>query len=185
MRDYQGLRNKRGLPKKEMRQRKLLLQRFFQSPGLGSNNQDPFQSHYSFFEDADAHSTVEPLRQALMQYLPSWFTYSQEEKGERRKEYGEGKGPRAVSTPVDRLARFLVALAGGSFLIVPMVIMSLNTSQTKSLVTVSLSVLLLILVLSFVVRVSNVETLVATATYAAVLVVFVGTSNGNTGGSTS
>jgi len=178
------MRNKRGLPKKEMRRRKLLLQRYLQSPGLQNHSRDPFHSHYSFFEDADAHMTVEPLRQTLMQYLPPWLTYSNEEKGERKKEYAEGKVPRAVSTPVDRLARFLVALAGGSFLIVPMVIMSLNTSQTKSLVTVSLSVLLFVLVLSFVVRVSNVETLVATATYAAVLVVFVGTSNANTAGDT-
>jgi VIT1/CCC1 family predicted Fe2+/Mn2+ transporter len=182
LRDYKDIRHKRSLPKKEMRRRKLLLQRYFQSSGLGKHSKDPFHSHYSYFEDTDAHKNIEPLRQTLMHYLPPWLTYSHEEKAERKKEYSEGKVPRAVSTPVDRLARFLVALTGGSFLIVPMVIMSLNTSQTKSLVTVSLSVLLFVLILSFIVRVSNVETLVATATYAAVLVVFVGTSNGSSGG---
>jgi VIT1/CCC1 family predicted Fe2+/Mn2+ transporter len=174
------MRNKRGLPKKEMRRRKLLLQGYFQVLGLGQHSKDPFHSHYSYFDDAEAHRNIEPLRQALMRYLPPWFTYSHEEKAERKREYGEGKVPRGVSTPVDRLARFLVALTGGSFLIVPMVIMSLNASQVKSLVTVSLSVLLFTLVLSFVVRVSNVETLVATATYAAVLVVFVGTTSSGT-----
>lgn len=182
LRDYSELRNKRSVPKPEMRRRKLLLKRFFQSPELSSGPKDPFESHYAFFEDGAAHTSIEPLRQTLMHHLPPWFTYSQQEKAERTKEFGEGKLPIAVSTPVDRLARFIVALVGGSFLIVPMVIMTLNPSQTKSLVTVSLAVLLFVLVLSFVVRVSNVETLVATATYAAVLVVFVGTSSVNTGG---
>ncbi|AEO67906.1 uncharacterized protein THITE_2117075 [Thermothielavioides terrestris NRRL 8126] len=180
IRDYKELRNKRSVPKKEMRKRRLLLQRYFASHGLGV---DDFHSHYSYFsEDVDAHAKIDPLRQALMRRLPTWFTFSQHEKAERKKEYSEGKRPKEVSAPVDRLARFLIAFTGGSFLIVPMVIMSLDPSQTKSLITVSLAVLLFILLLSFGIRVSNVETLVATATYAAVLVVFVGTSSGNTGG---
>ncbi|KAL3460870.1 hypothetical protein BJX64DRAFT_261984 [Aspergillus heterothallicus] len=73
-------------------------------------------------------------------------------------------------TFVDRLARFLVAFTGGVFLIVP----------TKSFVVVSVTVLLFTFVLSFAVCVSNVETLVAAATYAAVMVVFLGATNGNT-----
>ena len=158
-----------------MRKRKLLLQRFFRSPGVDFN--DPFQSHYSYSEDMDKSAHIDPLRQVLMQCLPSWLAFSREEKAERSKEYSEGKPPKDVSALVDRLARFLVALTGGSFLIVPMVVMSLNPSQTKGLVTVSAAVLLFILGLSFGVRVSNFETLVATATYAAVLVVFVGTSS--------
>lgn len=156
------------------------MQRYLQS--VGTDHRDAFHSHYAFFEDVDAHAKIDPLRQMLMQHLPSWLAFSQQEKAERSKEYNEGKRPKEVSTPVDRLARFLIALTGGSFLIVPMVIMSLNPSQTKSLVTVSLAVLLFTILLSFGIRVSNVETLVATATYADVLVVFVGTSNGNSGG---
>lgn len=102
-----------------MRRRKLLLQGYFQSPG--ADFKDAFHSHYAFFEDSEANAKIDPLRQALMRYLPPWFTYSHEEKAERSKEYGEGKLPKAVSAPVDRLARFLIALTGGSFLIVPMV----------------------------------------------------------------
>jgi hypothetical protein len=71
-----------------------------------------------------------------------------------------------------------VAITGGLFLVTPMIIMTLQPSEVKSLVTVSAFVLLFALSLSFGVKVSNIETLVSTATYAAVLVVFVGTSSG-------
>lgn len=68
---------------------------------------------------------------------------------------------------------------GGTFLVVPMLIMAIDPSQTKSLATASVSVIVFALILSFAIRLSNVETLVSTATYAAVLVVFVGTSVGD------
>lgn len=57
--------------------------------------------------------------------------------------------------------------------------MTLQPSEKKSLVTVSVAVVNFALILAFGVKVSNVETLVSTATYAAVLVVFVGTSGGS------
>jgi hypothetical protein len=81
-----------------------------------------------------------------------------------------------ISDFVDRLVRFIAALIGGIFLIVPMVIMVLSQSRTKSLITVSVAVLLFSAALAFGLKANNVETLVSTATYAAVLVVFVGTS---------
>jgi hypothetical protein len=56
--------------------------------------------------------------------------------------------------------------------------MAISPSQVKSLATVSVSVIVFSLISSFVIRLTNVETLVSTATYAAVLVVFVGTSVG-------
>jgi hypothetical protein len=166
------LRNKHSLKKVEMRKRKLLLQRYFQS---SDDFNDPFQSHYSYFEDA--HGKVDPLRNTFMRYLPARLTYSHKERSERSKEYDEGKAPKEVSVFVDRLVRFIVASVGGIFLIVPMIIMTLGPSQTRSLVTVSVAVTVFALMLSFGVRVSNAETLVSTATYAAVLVVFVGTSS--------
>jgi hypothetical protein len=72
----------------------------------------------------------------------------------------------------------MVAFAGGVSLVVPMVVMRLNESLTKSLITVSVAVVLFAGALSVIFRAPNTETLVATATYAAVLVVFVGTSGG-------
>lgn len=155
-----------------MRLRKALLQRYFQSD---DDFQDPFHSHYCFFEDET--SQVDPLRATLMRYLPVALTYSLEERRQRPREYEEGKVPLLVSAFVDRSVRFITAMTGGVFLVGPMLIMTFSPSQTKSLLTVSLALVVFSLVLSFGIRVSNVETLVATATYAAVLVVFVGTSS--------
>lgn len=114
-----------------------------------------------------------------MGILPGRLAFSAEERTQRVREYREGKLPMQASKFVDRLARFLVAVAGGAFLIVPMLIMTLGgPSLNTSLITVSVAVLVFALVIAFAVRASNAETMVATATYAAVLVVFVGTSSG-------
>ena len=79
---------------------------------------------------------------------------------------------------MDKLARFILAFTGGAALVVPVLIMSLpRVDQTKTLVTVSVAVTLFAALMSVGIRASNAETLVATATYAAVLVVFVGSSN--------
>ncbi|KAJ6442573.1 cytochrome p450 oxidoreductase [Purpureocillium lavendulum] len=166
IRDYQFLRNKKSVKRDEVPHRKLLLQRFFQSESEDFG--DPFESHYSYFDDADGKADA--LRRAMMKYLPAQLAFSRQERHERGREYTEGKPPRVLSALVDRLVRFLIAFTGGVFLVVPMIIMTLHPSQTKSLVTVSVAVLVFSLMLSFVVRVSNVETLVSTATYAAVLV---------------
>lgn len=112
-----------------------------------------------------------------MAYLPSRFTFSHHEREKRLKEYEHGDPPREISIFVDTLARLIIAITGGACLIVPMVIMSLSPSEVKSLVTVSVAVVVFSLMLSFGTRVSNIETLVSTATYAAVLVVFVGTNS--------
>jgi hypothetical protein len=69
-----------------------------------------------------------------------------------------------------------MAFTGGASLIVPMLIMSFDPSRNKSLIVVSVSVLIFAVFLSSGIHASNQETLAATATYAAVLVVFVGTS---------
>ncbi|KAM0330548.1 hypothetical protein ACHAQA_003495 [Verticillium albo-atrum] len=180
IRDYRALRTSKAVPASDMGERKALLQAHFQSP---ADHLDPFHSHYAFFEDQDetAHQ-IDPLRRALMRRLPRALAFSREEKRRRAREYADGKAPHHVSALVDRLVRFLVALTGGGFLVGPMMIMALRPSLTKSLVAVSAALVLFSLVLSFGIRVSNIETLVATATYAAVLVVFVGTSSGGIGG---
>jgi hypothetical protein len=57
-----------------------------------------------------------------------------------------------------------------------MLIMIFNQSLTKSLITTSVAVILFALVVSLVFETDNKDTITATATYAAALVVFVGTS---------
>ncbi|RSL91398.1 hypothetical protein CEP51_000305 [Fusarium floridanum] len=173
VRDYEYLRNHQSLDQAETTRRKLLLQRYFQSR---SDFNDPFQSHYSAFNERP--EKLDPLRCILMRYLPSRLSFSHHEKRERKKEYLDGEPPKYVSEFVDRLVRFTIAITGGLFIVVPMIIMSIDESQVKSLVTVSVAVVFFALIVSFGVRVSNIETLVSTATYSAVLVVFVGTSTG-------
>ena len=87
-----------------------------------------------------------------------------------------GKPPEEISPFVDRLARFIVAITGGLSLVVPMLVMRLGETLPKSLTTVSVAVVLFAALTSLMFKASNVETLAATAAYAAVLVVFVGTS---------
>jgi len=86
--------------------------------------------------------------------------------------------PPAISPIVNWLVfflpRFTIAFISGASLIVPMIIMTLNKSLTKSLITTSAAVLFLAGVLSFIVGAKNFDIITATATYAAVLVVFVG-----------
>lgn len=183
IRDYQYLQDKQPLSKDLARTRKLRLHKYFYS---GASFFDPWSSHYSYFQDQQHHrhgGAVDPLRQVLMRHLPSRLTFSRHERLARAKEYDDGLPPRDVSRFVDGLARFVVALAGGVFLVVPMVVMIIAPSETKSVVTVAVAVLVFALILSFGIKVSNVETLVSTATYAAVLVVFVGTSSEGNGGS--
>ncbi|KAJ5959426.1 uncharacterized protein N7479_006576 [Penicillium vulpinum] len=170
IRNYQFLKGKAALGKAETQRRRLLLQRYFQS-----RVKDQFHSHYCSFHDAEPRA--DPLRRALMRYMPSFLAFSSEEKMSRAREYSEGKAPQEVSVFVDRLTRFLVAITGGIFLVVPMIIMTLHQSTTKSLITVSVCIVLFALVMAFGVRVSNAETLISTATYAAVLMVFLGVNN--------
>lgn len=92
--------------------------------------------------------------------------------------YLAGLPPQTISPFVDKLARFAVAFAGGACLLVPMLVMCLpSIDRTKSLITVSVAVMFFVFMMSIGIQASNAETVVATATYAAVLVVFVGTSS--------
>ena len=127
----------------------------------------PEQSEFSY----------DPLRGWLMRILPRSFSYNKKERERRTVKYRHGRPPKQLSPFVDKLARFIVAITGGLSLVVPMLIMRLGESLTKSLITVSVAVVLFAGLISLMFRASNVETLAATATYAAVLVVFVGTSS--------
>jgi hypothetical protein len=174
--NYHFLHQRKSLTKKESSKKRLLLQRYFHSRVADIRS---FNSHYAYLDEADRK--IDVLRAALMNGLPVWMTYSRDERAARKREYGEGKAPKEVSVFVDRLCRFIIAAVGGLFLVGPMLIMAIDSSTRKSLVTVSASVLLFIAVLTFGVRVTTIETLVSTATYAAVLVVFVGSSTGSSG----
>jgi len=113
----------------------------------------------------------------LRKVLPLGLTYSSKERQERPLEFEEGRKPREISYLVDSLGRFVGAFAGVAFLTVPMIIMLYpSQSLTKSIVTTVLASLIFGLCISIGMDASNKDTMVSTATYAAVLVVFVGTS---------
>jgi hypothetical protein len=111
----------------------------------------------------------------LSRVFPKSWTYSTDEKFLHL----IGLPPRTFSLPVRIVASTIVALSGGALLIVPVMVMSFNPSRPKSLITVSCAVFLFGIFLGAVLRNKASDTFVATATYAAVLVVFVGTGTGS------
>jgi hypothetical protein len=89
----------------------------------------------------------------------------------------EGELVRYIGKEVKKLFfRILVGVIGGLAIIVPMLIMSFNPSKTKNLVTTSVCVFYFAVFLGFSRSQSNAQLVAGTAAYAAVLVVFVGTS---------
>ena len=121
--------------------------------------------------------SIDPLRNFLRRVLPKSLTWSYKEFQRRDfNDYLEDKAPQEISPFVDTLARFIVAITGGLSLVIPMLVMRLGETLPKSLTTVSVAVVLFSALTSLMFKASNVETLGATAAYAAVLVVFVGTS---------
>lgn len=172
IRNYNLFRELKLLGEGGTEERKALLTTSFPSLMSHCRWTKPFESHYYALNDN--RSKVDNLRKALRHFLPRHLTYSRAERARRSREFEEGKPPHEISVVVDRLSRLIVALAGGMFLIVPMLIMAINPNQTKSLVTASVGTLLFSCAISLGLNSSNNETMVSTATYAAVLVVFVG-----------
>ena len=71
-----------------------------------------------------------------------------------------------------------MALFGGIALLGPVLVMALHPGRTIALVTVSIAIVLFAFVLAFMAKnMPGKDILAATAAYAAVLVVFVGTSS--------
>jgi VIT1/CCC1 family predicted Fe2+/Mn2+ transporter len=83
------------------------------------------------------------------------------------------------------VGRILAALLGGLALIVPMIIMSLDDSVEKSLITASVSVAVVAIIVALVISGNWRDVLNFTAAYAAVIVVFVGTSLSSRAGTSS
>jgi VIT1/CCC1 family predicted Fe2+/Mn2+ transporter len=128
-----------------------------------------------YYELPDAHKESWRLATALSRVFPKSWTYSTHEKAL----YLMRLPARTFSLPVRIVASTIIALSGGALLIVPMVVMSFNPSRPKSLITVSCAVFLFGFCVGVVLRRKTYNTFLATAAYAAVLVVFVGTGTGS------
>ena len=143
---------------------------------IAAHPNKPYKTGYRFLKD-DQLDGLDGIHWLLKKLLPRSWSYSKEEKRRRVSDYYiDKKSPSGTSVLVDGLARFLIATASGASLIVPMVVMSLHKSLTKSLITTSVAVLLFAVFASLI-QAQNSEIITATAAYAAVLVVFVGVSN--------
>lgn len=91
------------------------------------------------------------------------------------------KSHQNTSLIAEFLTRFLVALLASTFLIVPLILLSLQSTQKAHLITVSVFIIVFAFIVSLLSKASNSETMAAAAAYAAVLVVFVSNSSGKYG----
>jgi len=104
-----------------------------------------------------------------------WERFKAEEKAEEERKLAEDK-----QRSIFRI-RLLIAVSSGLALIAPMLIMTLHQSKLTSLLTTSVFVVAVAVVLAWVMDdAENKDIVAATAAYAAVLVVFVGTGSGST-----
>lgn len=100
-------------------------------------------------------------------------------------EYGKyGNGPllsgaviRNGAAIIERISRPIIALIGGLFLLVPMIIMSFVDQANNRLIIVSIFVAFFSTACAMASKASNQELVSATAAYAAVLVVYIGTTS--------
>jgi hypothetical protein len=99
---------------------------------------------------------------------------SKEEKKGLRSDFESNYRPRDVSSTMEKLAHFIIALFGAVSILAQTIIMSFHKSKTKALVTTSVAVVLFACCCSLTLRTANDQTLAATAGYAAILMVFVG-----------
>lgn len=118
--------------------------------------------------------TVDHVREFIRIRGPRVLTWSAEDRASRQNHYEAGLAPQNLSPSMDRLARFLVAMIGALFILVPVYIMSLNQNQTRNLVTTTVAMVFFTMICSVMLRTTVEQTLGFTAAYAAVLVVFVG-----------
>ncbi|KAL2204647.1 hypothetical protein CC79DRAFT_1398905 [Sarocladium strictum] len=175
--DYNYIHSAKRIDPSMTEVRKQRLKSSFPSITTSYLHTRPFESHYYYLHDNARQPSTDPFRDILKRWLPPYLSYSSHERQFRSREFEEGKPPAEVSPLVDNVVRLIVALVAVGALVAPMCIMTLNPSSVKSLITSSVFMILFASALSFGVKTTNVETLVATATYSAVLVVFVGTNS--------
>ena len=75
------------------------------------------------------------------------------------------------------ITRFVIAILAGAFLVVPLIVLSHQSSNKSHLITVSVCIVVFSLLISLASKASNEQTMAASAGYAAVLVVFITNSS--------
>lgn len=153
-----------------------------------------FKSHryrgwtFGFQENTSAALRLKTILKRILPFSWTWTTEEREQYGVKEAKQVRHQLPEQDTMAVHTIASFIISICSGATIIVPMIIMSFQPGQTKSLVTTSVAVLLFGFVLSAVIKIKSSDIFLATATYAAVLVVFVGisgTASSGVGGSGS
>ncbi|EXJ75166.1 uncharacterized protein A1O5_01862 [Cladophialophora psammophila CBS 110553] len=144
------------------------------------NHLDTYPNDTTYLNiERNTEKEVGALREFLRKWLPRQLSWSLEARWERPYEYHLGEYPAYYSRFVEGVPKFLFAPAAGCSFVVPMTIMVKGgASQKKSLTTVSVAVTIFAMILTIGAKLENKDALAVTAAYAAVLVVFVGSSVG-------
>lgn len=137
---------------------------------------EPFETeNYRRVGAPDQTVVFDGVREVLRRFLPKRISWPKDERISRKEFYDQGTyAPERLSNAADRLARFIVAMGGALFILVPMYIMALRQDPVKNLVTTTVAVVLFALVCSIPLKLANDQTFSATVGYAAVLMVLVG-----------
>ena len=130
------------------------------------------------------------LRMLLNNCLPDWWVYSSRERatiGPLKDWLGDKIGPQRYGfwSRIDTTARIVFGIIGIVSLLVPLVVLTFIDSTNYRLLATTGFVILFVFVLALLSGVNNQELVGGAAAYAAVLVVFVGTTIGATSGSSS
>ena len=148
------------------------------------NDLHPYELHRTRLVRVDlgTRATHDPLRrgiQKILQRFQCWrmssrFTAHEERSGTRRSS-GEPKtvSYRNTALLADILSRILVSLMAGVFMVLPLIMVSYQTTQRSHLITISVWITAFSLAVSATLRATSLATIGAVAAYAAVLSVFV------------
>jgi hypothetical protein len=127
----------------------------------------------------------DPFRHNLRRFLRGIWFFKRNRKVKQDQEWrGDGTATAKLESDLKKsyqntndlaeyITRSLFGLLAGPFLVVPLVVLSKQSSDDAHLTTVSVCIVIFSLVVSLLTRASNQEIMAASAAYAAVLVVFV------------
>ena len=151
------------------------------------NDLHPYEMYKTRLVRADlgTRATHDPFRRGIqkaLQRLQYWRIWSKVKKDEEQGNIGHSS-PKSKTISyqntallADILSRMLVSLIAGIFMVLPLVLVSYQTTKRDHLITISVWIVGFSLLVSATLRSSNLATIGAVAAYAAVLSVFV--SNG-------
>ena len=153
---------------------------------LGSDKRNPYEVYKTRLVRVDTvgrSRSGDLLRRSLRRYLRAfWFfiRFRGQHAHQKHSSYSSAaelesnlkRSYQNTSRIADVLTRFFIALIAGVFIVIPLAILSHQSSTQAHLVTISIFDVVFSLLVSLLTKATNEETMVASATYAAVLSVF-------------